>query len=159
MISANFLLPQWVKTHWEVYVEARGRRCAGSGAVARRERRCSSQTTTAPPGSTASVRDSPYRHYYSQLGFKLIRAGRANLFKTDPGLPDSSVTTDSMLEQLVIAGTPNQVTEELLAFREQVGDFGTLLYCGLDWVDPGVARRSMELMAEVVMPAVNRAIG
>ena len=41
--------------------------------------------------------ESPYRHYYAQLGFKLIRAGRANLFKTDPELPDSSVTTDSML--------------------------------------------------------------
>ena len=74
-------------------------------------------------------------------------------------MPDTSVTTDSMLEQLVIAGTSSQVTEELLAFREQVGDFGTLLYCGLDWVDPAIARRSMELMAEVVMPAVNRAIG
>jgi hypothetical protein len=51
------------------------------------------------------------------------------------------------------------VTEELLAFRDEVGDFGTLLYCGLDWVDSVVARRSMELMAEVVMPAVNSAIG
>ena len=102
---------------------------------------------------------SPYRHYYAQLGFKLIRAGRANLFKTDPALPDSSVTTDSMLEQLVIAGTAEPGDEELLAFRDEVGDFGTLLYCGLDWVDPGIARRSMELMAETVMPAVNRAIG
>lgn len=38
------------------------------------------------------------------------------------------------------------------------GDFGTLLYAGIDWVDPRLARRSMELMAEEVMPAVNRAI-
>ena len=38
----------------------------------------------------------------------------------------------------------------------QCGEFGTLLYCGIDWVDPVIARRSMELMAEVVMPAVNR---
>jgi hypothetical protein len=102
---------------------------------------------------------SPYRHYYEQLGFKLIRAGRANLFKTDPSLPDSAVTTDTMLEQLVIAGTVDRVVEELLAFRELVGDFGTLLYCGLDWVEPRIARRSMELMAEQVMPAVNRALG
>ena len=90
---------------------------------------------------------------------KLIRAGRANIFKSDPELPDSAVTTDSMVDQLVIAGTPNQVVEELLAFREEIGDFGTLLYCGMDWVEPALARRSMELMAEEVMPAVNRAIG
>jgi hypothetical protein len=36
-----------------------------------------------------------------------------------------------------------------------VGDFGTLLYAGHDWADVGLARRSMELMAEKVMPAVN----
>jgi alkanesulfonate monooxygenase SsuD/methylene tetrahydromethanopterin reductase-like flavin-dependent oxidoreductase (luciferase family) len=102
--------------------------------------------------------DSPYRHYYAQLGFKLVRAGRANLFKADPSLPDSTVTTDSLVDQLVIAGTPSRVAEELLAFREEVGDFGTLLYCGLDWVEPRIARRSLELMAEVVMPEVNRAL-
>ena len=158
IISANFLLPQWVRTHWETYIAA-----AGDHVPDPARWRVAKTVLVADDDRTAREYgfgpQSPYRHYYAQLGFKLIRAGRANLFKTDPALPDSSVTTDSMLEQLVIAGTPNQVTEELLAFRDEVGDFGTLLYCGLDWVDPGVARRSMELMAEVVMPAVNRAIG
>ena len=88
-----------------------------------------------------------------------MRAGHADLFKPDPALPDESVTTDTILDQLVIAGTSSQVVEELLAFRDVVGDFGTLLYCGLDWVDPRIARRSMELMAERVMPEINRAIG
>jgi hypothetical protein len=49
--------------------------------------------------------------------------------------------------------------DELLAFREKIGDFGTLLYCGMDWVDAKLARRSMELMAEKVLPQINRAIG
>ena len=49
--------------------------------------------------------------------------------------------------------------DQILAFRETIGDFGTLLYAGHDWVDPRLARRSMELMAEKVMPAVNAAIG
>jgi hypothetical protein len=51
------------------------------------------------------------------------------------------------------------VTDQLLAFREQVGDFGTLLYAGHDWMDKRLPRRSMELMAEKVLRAVNRAIG
>ena len=51
------------------------------------------------------------------------------------------------------------VVDQLLAFREAVGDFGTLLYAGHDWADAKLARRSMELMAERVMPAVNAAIG
>ena len=63
-----------------------------------------------------------------------------------------------MCDNLVIYGSPNKVVDEILAFREKVGDFGTLLYAGKDWTDPALGRRSMALMAEKVMPAVNAAI-
>ena len=43
--------------------------------------------------------------------------------------------------------------------REETGDFGELVYAGMDWVDPALAKRSMQLMAEQVMPRVNAAIG
>jgi alkanesulfonate monooxygenase SsuD/methylene tetrahydromethanopterin reductase-like flavin-dependent oxidoreductase (luciferase family) len=59
----------------------------------------------------------------------------------------------------VIYGTPDSVMDQILAFREEVGDFGTLLYAGHDWMDQRLARRSMELMAEKVMPAANQVIG
>jgi alkanesulfonate monooxygenase SsuD/methylene tetrahydromethanopterin reductase-like flavin-dependent oxidoreductase (luciferase family) len=62
-------------------------------------------------------------------------------------------------EPLVIAGTPAQVAERILAFRERVGAFGTLLYTGHDWIDPALARRSMELMALEVWPRVLDALG
>ena len=42
--------------------------------------------------------------------------------------------------------------------RDEVGDFGTLYYAGIDWADPELGRRSMQLMAEEVMPRVNAAI-
>jgi len=61
--------------------------------------------------------------------------------------------------RLVICGSVNSVVDQLLAFHETVGDFGTLLYCGHDWADARLARRPMELMAEKVMPAVNSVIG
>ena len=102
---------------------------------------------------------SPYRFYYKQLHYKLVKAGRINLFKPSKETPDAEVTLDFVVDRLVIAGTPEKVVDELLAFRETTGDFGTLLYCGIDWVDAKLARRSMELMAEKVMPAINRAIG
>lgn len=63
-----------------------------------------------------------------------------------------------MEDQLIIWGTPEKVAEDLLAFRDQIGDFGTLLYAGHDWADRDLAIRSMELMAEKVLPAVNREI-
>ena len=50
------------------------------------------------------------------------------------------------------------VADEILKFREQVGDFGTLLYAGKDWRDPALGKRSMTLLAEKVLPKVNTAI-
>ena len=61
----------------------------------------------------------------------------------------------SVVDQVVIWGTPDKVAEDLLAFREEIGDFGTLLYASHDWTDKHLGQRSMELMAEKVMPAIN----
>ena len=65
---------------------------------------------------------------------------------------------DYLLEHLVIAGTPDQVARQIFDFRERVGPLGTLLYAGIDWAEPDLARRSMELMATEVMPRVNHLI-
>ena len=74
-------------------------------------------------------------------------------------LPDSAVTTDYIVDQLVVAGTAGPGRRRAARpSATTIGDFGTLLYCGIDWVDPRLARRSMELMADEVMPRVNRAI-
>ncbi|HEV7390861.1 MAG TPA: hypothetical protein VGO08_04395, partial [Burkholderiales bacterium] len=69
------------------------------------------------------------------------------------------VTEDYILDRLVIHGTVNKVVDEILKLREEAGDFGELVYAGMDWVDPRLAKRSMELMANEVMPRVNQAIG
>ena len=51
------------------------------------------------------------------------------------------------------------MVEQLLAFRETTGDFGTLLYACMDWKDAALGRRSMQLLAEQVMPRLNAALG
>lgn len=156
-LSANFLLPQWVATHWPNYVQ--GRESVGETAHAA-DWRVARTVFVADDAATARAygRDdanSPYRYYYSKMLYKMRKIGRLELFKSRRDQPDDEVTLDGVLDQLVITGTPGSVTEQILAFREQTGDFGELVYAGLDWVDPGLARRSMELMAEKVMPAIN----
>jgi alkanesulfonate monooxygenase SsuD/methylene tetrahydromethanopterin reductase-like flavin-dependent oxidoreductase (luciferase family) len=64
-----------------------------------------------------------------------------------------------VLDHLVLYGTVNKVVDQILALREETGDFGEIVYAGMDWVDPKLAKRSMELMAKEVMPRVNKAIG
>ncbi len=160
-ISANFLMPEWVKTHWPKYVEGR----EAVGAVASpSEWRVAKSIFVADDEATAKRyahgADGPYYFYFKQLVRKLVGAGgRGNLFKTDPDMPNEAITPDYVSQRLVLAGTVDSVVAQLLAFRDQVGDFGTLLYACHDWMDPALAKRSMQLMAEQVMPRVNAAIG
>jgi hypothetical protein len=72
-------------------------------------------------------------------------------------MPDEAVTLDFICDNLIIWGSPQKVADELLAFRAEVGEFGTLLYAGHDWLDRDLARRSMILAAEKVLPTVNAA--
>jgi alkanesulfonate monooxygenase SsuD/methylene tetrahydromethanopterin reductase-like flavin-dependent oxidoreductase (luciferase family) len=158
-ISANFLQPQWVKTHWPNYVqgcEKGGRRADPKNWRVAKSIFVADDAATAKRYATDP--NGPYHFYYHSLFTKLMRGGRANLFKTDPAQPDDCLSVEAIVDQLVIHGTPDAVTDQILAFREQVGDFGTLLYAGHDWMDEALARRSLELMAEQVMPAVNTAI-
>jgi alkanesulfonate monooxygenase SsuD/methylene tetrahydromethanopterin reductase-like flavin-dependent oxidoreductase (luciferase family) len=102
---------------------------------------------------------SPYRFYMKQLFAKLARYKKFAPFKAAPNIPDEVVTLDYVIDNLVIRGPVNKVVDEILKLHEVIGDFGTLLYCGKDWTDPALGRKSMELMAEKVMPAVNAALG
>jgi hypothetical protein len=94
-----------------------------------------------------------------QLYAKLARYKRFAAFKERPDMPDEAVTLDYAIDKLVIRGPVNKVVDEILVMHETIGDFGTLLYCGKDWTDPALGRKSMELMAEKVMPVVNAALG
>jgi len=158
-ISANFLMPVWVKSHWPKYAEG----CERAGRPADPANwRVAKSIFVADDDKTARAYvtdpNSPYRFYYSQLYTKLKANGRIELFKTRRDQPDDEVTLDSICDQLIIHGSPNKVADEILKFREQTGDFGTLLYAGKDWKDPVLGRRSMVLLAEKVMPKVNAAL-
>jgi alkanesulfonate monooxygenase SsuD/methylene tetrahydromethanopterin reductase-like flavin-dependent oxidoreductase (luciferase family) len=159
-ISANFLMPEWVKSHWPKYVE--GRNAVGAIAspsdwrIAKSIFVCDDEKTAQ---RYALESGGPYHFYFQQLTRKLIGGGRSNLFKTDPNMPDSEITPSFVTKRLVLAGTVNSVVDQILAFREQVGDFGNLVYACHDWMDPALGKRSMELFANEVMPKVTAAIG
>jgi len=158
-ISANFLMPQWVKSHWPKYVEGCervGRKADPANWRVARSIFVADDEKTAKAYATDP--NSPYRYYYSQLFTKLKKGGRIELFKTRRDQPDDEITLDSICDQLITYGTPDKVADEILKYRETVGDFGTLLYAGKDWADRDLGRRSMILLAEKVLPRVNAAI-
>lgn len=157
-ISANFLMPAWVKSHWPKYVEG----CARAGRSADPANwRVAKSIFVARDAATAKAYatdpDGPYVYYYRSLFTKLKRNGRIELFKTRRDQPDEDVTLKAICDKLIVWGTPESVADQLVSFQEEVGPFGTLLYAGKDWRDRELARQSMILMAEKVLPRVNAA--
>ncbi len=158
-ISANFLQTPWVASHWPMYEQG----CAKAGRPALRSDWRIARALFVADDEATALRygrgpQGPYHFYFKQMMRKLIGNGRPELFKEDRAMPDSAVSLEYVLDRLVICGTVESVVDQILTFRERVGDFGTLVYAGTDWVDARLARRSMELMASEVMPRVNRAI-
>ena len=160
-ISSHFLHRNHLLSQWNNYAQGCGE---GGHRADRANWRVARSIFVADDDKTALAYGgddpkSPYRFYMSQLRAKLTKSKRLIGFKDRPEMADDDVTFDYIFNNLVIRGTVNRVVDGILALHEQIGDFGTLLYCGKDWADPALSRRSMELMAEKVMPAVNAAIG
>ena len=160
-LSANFLLSKHLKSHWENY--CKGKAEAGvepdvkDWRVARTIFVADDDKTAERYGRTGN--NSPYEFYWSQMHYKMKRGKRLYVFKSHKDQPDEEITLDYVMDNCVIHGSVNKVVDQLLALREEIGDFGEIVYAGMDWVDPALAKRSMQLMAEQVLPRVNAAIG
>lgn len=158
-LSANFLMPKWLASHWANY--AQGKQEAGKVAdpadwrVARTIFVADDDKTAARYGGEDP--NSPYAFYYRQILAKLTRSKRLFVMKEEKDQPDDTVTQESVIDKLVISGSVNKVVDQILALREQTGEFGEIVYAGMDWVDPKLAKRSMQLMAEQVLPRINAA--
>jgi alkanesulfonate monooxygenase SsuD/methylene tetrahydromethanopterin reductase-like flavin-dependent oxidoreductase (luciferase family) len=160
-LSANFLLARHLRSHWQNY--AKGKAEAGAKAHVTDWR--VARTIFVADNDKIATRygrddaNSPYRFYYQQMLGKMKRGNRLYVFKSHKEQPDAEITEDFVLDHCMIHGSVNKVVDHVLALHETTGDFGELVYAGMDWVDPALAKRSMQLMAEEVMPRVRAAIG
>jgi alkanesulfonate monooxygenase SsuD/methylene tetrahydromethanopterin reductase-like flavin-dependent oxidoreductase (luciferase family) len=159
-LSANFLLSQHLKSHWQNYCKGK----AEAGLKARVEDWRVARAIFVNDDDKVAARygryddKSPYRFYYQQMRAKMKRGKRLYVFKAQKDQPDEEITHDWVMDHCVIHGSVNKVVDRILALREEIGDFGELVYAGMDWVEPELNKRSMQLMAEEVMPRVNAAI-
>ena len=160
-LSANFLLAKHLRSHWQNYAKGK----AESGQTADIADWRVARTIFVADDDKVARRygcddaKSPYRHYFSNMYAKMKRSNRLYVFKSHKEQPDEEITLDFVMNNCVTFGTANEVVDAILKLHEETGDFGELVYAGLDWVDPALAKRSLQLMAEEVMPRVNAAIG
>ena len=159
-LSANFLLPQWVNTHWPNYVRARSRWGAPTRRTGGSPARSSSPTTHGIASVRPRREPSPYRFYYSQMLKKMRTLGRLEFFKT---LSRPARRRDHPRLRPRPAGPSpgrrTRVADQLLGFQEQTGALRRARLRRVRLGRPELARRSMELMAQKVMPEVNAALG
>jgi alkanesulfonate monooxygenase SsuD/methylene tetrahydromethanopterin reductase-like flavin-dependent oxidoreductase (luciferase family) len=160
-LSANFLLSKHLKSHWENYCKGKAEVGVEPDVADWRVARtiCVLDDDKAAARYGRTDPDSPYAFYWSQMLFKMNRGKRLYVFKGHKEQPDEEITLDYVMDNCVIHGSVNKVVDQLLALREEIGDFGEIVYAGMDWADPALGKRSMQLMAEQVMPRVNAAIG
>jgi alkanesulfonate monooxygenase SsuD/methylene tetrahydromethanopterin reductase-like flavin-dependent oxidoreductase (luciferase family) len=160
LISANFISHRNTARHWEAYstgAERAGRRPDWS------KWRMSRSVFIA--GSDAEARDylarpgNSMRRYFDYFHGVLGNAKRLGIIKPfDSSMADADVTTDWMLDNIVIAGGPGRVLDQLAALVDEVGPFGGLLIAKADWDDRDAHLKSYRLLAESVAPKLARHI-
>jgi alkanesulfonate monooxygenase SsuD/methylene tetrahydromethanopterin reductase-like flavin-dependent oxidoreductase (luciferase family) len=162
IISANISPPQSVASHWRVYSEAMAKAGKRANGDNWRVARC---ITVAPSEAEAKERAfgdaGSSRYLYTYVRQVLIGGGLLNVMKPRVGMSDAETTVDVITEACVIYGSPKTALDKLIAFRDEVGPFGTLLMTGLDWSGPnrGWEQDSMRLLAEEVMPRFRQHVG
>jgi alkanesulfonate monooxygenase SsuD/methylene tetrahydromethanopterin reductase-like flavin-dependent oxidoreductase (luciferase family) len=155
IISANIIPTYSVASHWAIYSKA----CADTGKKPSGEKwRVARNMLVAPTDTEAYDRtfgeQSSNRYFWTYIRAALSGVGLLHLLKPQPDMPDEQATVEAIAEGCVLYGSPKTMLDKLVAFRDDVGPFGTLLTTGLDWLGPNEAweRQSMHLMAEEVMP-------
>ncbi|MCH2211881.1 MAG: LLM class flavin-dependent oxidoreductase [Fuerstiella sp.] len=95
---------------------------------------------------------------YEYIGGLFDKGLGRQIYKRDLDMPDSECNLDFLMTEQIIAGDVDEVLRRLLMLVEETGEFGTLILMSYDWDDKDVWIRSMELFANELMPALNKAV-
>jgi alkanesulfonate monooxygenase SsuD/methylene tetrahydromethanopterin reductase-like flavin-dependent oxidoreductase (luciferase family) len=159
IISGNNVPCAAIGSHWQSYSQG----CAETGKPAHGENwRVARNVMVASSDAEAHDRvfdaQGSNHYFYTYMREVLSRVGMLSVLKPDPDMPDEKATVDAITDGCVIYGSAKTLLDKLIAFRDAVGPFGTLLMTGLDWSGPNAAweRDSMRLLAQEVMPKLRQ---
>jgi alkanesulfonate monooxygenase SsuD/methylene tetrahydromethanopterin reductase-like flavin-dependent oxidoreductase (luciferase family) len=162
ILSANIIPTYSVASHWAIYSKA----CSDLGARPSGENwRVARNVMVAPTEAEAYDRtfgeNSSNRYFWTYIRAALGGVGLLHLLKPRPEMSDEEATVEAIAEGCILYGSPKTMLDKLVAFRDEVGAFGTLLMTGLDWAGPNEAweRQAMQLLAQEVMPKFHQHVG
>ena len=154
-MSINLVPISTLLTHWTAFEAGAARTGAKTD---RREWRIArdiyvaESTEQARRQARAGAQALVFEEYFLPL---LAFAKQLFLFKSDNDMPDEDITIDWLMDKLWLVGSPDDVVRRIRELHAAVGGFGTVLQLIYDWGDQEECnRRSMQLLAEEVMPRV-----
>jgi len=155
-ISGNFVPSEFIKSQWEDYCNQReilGKQPDPENWRAARSILVTESNLQAD--EYVAKKEGGFYHYFHYL--RTLEAQR-NMMDAMPEEREAFVTSkvNEALKYQVIAGDPDTVLQQLVAFREEVSPFGTLLMTGHDWDDRELWQHSMRMLAQDVMPRLSQ---
>jgi alkanesulfonate monooxygenase SsuD/methylene tetrahydromethanopterin reductase-like flavin-dependent oxidoreductase (luciferase family) len=154
-VSSAMLSAEALAQHWRNYRQG----CLDAGRPAdpqnwRVVRSVLVASTDDEARARAFSRDSAHRNFVGHF-FKIFgRNKMLGALRSHPGMAESDVTVDSIMESRLIYGSSQTVAAKLARLSEQAGPFGTLLVSGMHWSGPNAAwdRESLTRLAHEVIP-------
>ena len=162
-ISANFIPAYSVRSHWQVYAEG----CAEVGRAPDPDNWRVTRTIFVGADAAAAADylldpEGIFHDFFDYVVRLFAKAKMTSLMKSDPDMPDEAVTPERVLRECAIAGDTHSVVEQILAYREEVGPFGVLLFWTVDAPrreDWEALLASSARLAGEVMPRVRERLG
>jgi alkanesulfonate monooxygenase SsuD/methylene tetrahydromethanopterin reductase-like flavin-dependent oxidoreductase (luciferase family) len=156
-ISANFVPIENVAAQWRDYALAREQ----AGKVADRHvwRVCRNILVTQTDEEAAELLldpDGVIAHYFRYIrGVRRIEEFQSLQREALPVI-NEFLEVPAALEDCAIVGSADTVLARLVDLVDQLGPFGTLVMVGHDWEASGVSQRSMQCLAENIMPQLKQ---
>ena len=153
-ISTNLVAPSILTEHWQTY--SAGATEAGLPAPERTRWRISRSILVAEDEACAwdyaLDEQSAFSRAFEYLIAVLSAAQMLHITKHDPDVPDEEVTPEYLIRNLCIIGDVPSCVDQLQGLWETTGGFDTLLMIAHDWDDRPLWERSMDLLANQVVP-------
>ena len=154
-MSINIVPKRVIKTHWDVIAQSAdsvGRTADRSIWRVAREVYISDTSATARKEALDGVLTRDFRDYFLR---SLPRAKLLDLMKQDKSMADSDVTPEYLVDNIMIVGSQEEVTEKLSDLYHEVGGFGVLLAMGHEWSPKEQWINSMSILAKEVVPKLS----
>lgn len=152
-ISASFVQPRIVPSHWEAYAEGAEKAGIKPDRSVWRVGRSMLVTESDQEAADYMADETTGVHFYWKYLLTLLKYRNAvGNYKDHPDMGDDEVTVPYILDTMMMAGSPKTVLDRLVAFHDMTGYFGTLIMTCHDWDNPPFWKRSMRLLAEEVLP-------